>query len=81
MNTAEAYSLAADPDFLRGRTRRTCGELLPELFDNRPGDELMFGRAECDAQVLVSPAPFSSTLPLFLQYAPSTDIFFQSWAD
>jgi len=61
-NAAEAYSLAEDLNFLLGRTRRTCVQLLPALFDGRPGDEFMFGRAECDAQVLVSDSSVSASL-------------------
>ena len=52
---AEAYALAEDPDFLPGRTIRTCGALLSAIFPITNQGDVTFGRAACDPQLLVSP--------------------------
>jgi hypothetical protein len=63
--TAEAYALAEDPNFLPGRTIRTCGALLSAIFPITNQGDLTFGRAACDPQLLVS------FLHLYNFYPPS----------
>jgi hypothetical protein len=52
--TSEAYALAEDPTFLPGRNIRTCGALLGPIFPPSAQGDVLFGRAACDPQMLVS---------------------------
>ena len=58
VNTSEVYALAVNPKFLPTRRKKTCGDLLPGVFlTSNPSSSTgpkEFGRAECDAQILVS---------------------------